>query len=466
MTGERIRIVVGEGQSMRQGLLRFVLEGDGYDVVAEASTAAELARVLGLHHPDVVVLDDGIGATAPQVVRQIAPKTKIVLVWPGAVVPIGGDVRVEPAQVLRQLGPAIAKVTGTVPGTLTTIDRPDWVEKVRKDPATLRELLEKRGGLPTKRPSVTELQRRGQRLHPAGTPAEPEEPEKPVAPVVPLPISATDPTIELPDTGAPVLHLPSEERDRPAAAAVVAAGATSAGAAAAADRRARALNRRIGAIALSGAAVIGAVAISLALGGSRLPTDIILAEGPRTTFTPGPPIDPGFEEPDNDGDPGPDGQQGPDEGATPTDGNPTVGPPSPGEPSTPEEPGTPEPPEQPEPHANPPGSGEPPPNIPPDDGGSGPAPTPTPTALPGKSALHNPHGGPPGQTGDHPVASGQGGNGSQGGSAGGSSGDGHPQGGPPGQTGVHPQGGAPGQGGGHRPQGASNDHGNDHTHKQ
>ena len=42
MSARGVRIVVGEGPSERKGLLRFVVDGEGYDVVAEASTTAEL----------------------------------------------------------------------------------------------------------------------------------------------------------------------------------------------------------------------------------------------------------------------------------------------------------------------------------------------------------------------------------------------------------------------------------------
>ena len=260
---------------MRRGLLRFVLEGDGFDVVGEAMTSAELARVLAVHQPDVVVLDDGIGATAVQMAREVAPKAKVILVWPGAVVPIGGDARVEPSQVLRDLGSAVERVFGVMVPMTESFDRPDWIDKVRKDPATLRELLAKGGGVSNKRPSVTELQRRGQRLHPvadvgsvgagakaATTPPEPPAEETaPTAPIVILPVStsagddsagteAGEATIVLPDdtpgpdeTMAPVVELSGphsqamaalrmqEERDRAAvvvplaaAAAIVATG--------------------------------------------------------------------------------------------------------------------------------------------------------------------------------------------------------------------------------------------------
>src|ERR671924_1896361 len=93
----RIRVVVGEGRTAQQGLLRFVLEGEGIDVVGEAKSTASLASTIADEQPDVVVLDDGIGVMAVSMVREIVPDTKIVLVWPSAVVPIGGGARGGPA---------------------------------------------------------------------------------------------------------------------------------------------------------------------------------------------------------------------------------------------------------------------------------------------------------------------------------------------------------------------------------
>ena len=107
-----IDVVVGEGQPVRRGLLRFVLEGEGFRVLAEATTTTELVRVLAVHRPDVVVLDDGVGASAVVVVREMLPDTKVVLVWPPDVVPISGDATVDPTEVLRELGPAVERACG------------------------------------------------------------------------------------------------------------------------------------------------------------------------------------------------------------------------------------------------------------------------------------------------------------------------------------------------------------------
>lgn len=108
----RIAVVVGEGHPMRRGLLRFVLEGEGFVVLADVSTAVELVQALAVHHPDVVVLDDGVGPTAVVLTREMRPDAKIVLVWPPDLAPIRGDATVDPTQVLRELGPAVERACG------------------------------------------------------------------------------------------------------------------------------------------------------------------------------------------------------------------------------------------------------------------------------------------------------------------------------------------------------------------
>ena len=120
----RVRIVVGEGRTAQQGLLRFVLEGEGFDVVGEAKGVADLSGEIEANQPDVVVLDDGIGVVAVSMVHEVAPQAKIVLVWPSAVVPIGGDARVEPAKILRDLGPAVEHVMAPIAALTETFERP------------------------------------------------------------------------------------------------------------------------------------------------------------------------------------------------------------------------------------------------------------------------------------------------------------------------------------------------------
>jgi chemotaxis response regulator CheB len=210
-----VRIVVGEGRAAQKGLLRFVLEGEGFDVVGEARGTADLSEVIESNEPDVVVLDDGIGVIAVSMVHEVAPQAKVVLVWPSAVVPIGGDARVEPARILRDLGAAVTHVMAPAAALTETFERPGWVEKVRKDPTALREKLA--GKETTKRPSVTRLQRRNKRLHPTrsrSAPAQPDrdEDERVPAPVVVLPSESEAPTSSLCSTSVAASWEPSPAR--------------------------------------------------------------------------------------------------------------------------------------------------------------------------------------------------------------------------------------------------------------
>jgi hypothetical protein len=263
-----IRIVVGEGRTAQHGLLRFVLEGEGFEVVGEANGPADLPDALA-HRPDVVVLDDGIGVTAVSMVHEIAPQAKVVLVWPSAVVPVGGDARVEPAKILRDLGPAVQHVIAASAALTQTFERPDWIDKVRKDPATLRNKLLV-GGAVAKRPSVTRLQRRGKRLHPkrrAKDGSELEHRDDVPAPVVVLPVAAAGAEAE------PILDL---------------AGADAAGApnGETAEERSE-WNRRLGTLALSGAAAVSALVLALALGGGRVPVSVLRGGGLLPPGVPG-----------------------------------------------------------------------------------------------------------------------------------------------------------------------------------
>jgi CheY-like chemotaxis protein len=264
-----VRIVVGEGRTAQRGLLRFVLEGEGFEVVGEANGTADLPAALESQHPDVVVLDDGIGVMAVSMVHEVAPQAKVVLVWPAAVVPIGGDARVEPAKILRDLGPAVTHVVAASVALTESFERPDWIDKVRKDPATLRRKL-LMGGAVAKRPSVTRLQRRGKRLHPRkGEDADVERERDAVpTPVVVLPVAAAgaaaEPIIDLAGPGADPVTTDVETLDERSE-----------------------WNRRLGTLALSGAAAVSALVLALALGGGRVPISGLRGGGTLPPGVPG-----------------------------------------------------------------------------------------------------------------------------------------------------------------------------------
>ena len=360
MSARRVRIVVGEGRSSRQGMLRFVLAGEGYDVVADAANPAELARVLAVHKPDVVVLDDGIGATTVTMVHDMLPGAKMILVWPEAVSPIAGASRVEPSQVLQDLGPTVERLTG-VAGVAVAGEGPAAVDRAKGDPSSLRRMLRTAG--------VVDLVARSRAAHPTGEPAAASAATEPIiddrepAPVVILPVAAAadeDGLVQVPDvdegsTGGTA----DDDDDERSGAAVLAAGTAAAvaasvatgGAAAASETAAGAagagtegvtagaagasastatggkaaggtaagvaavgaqsvLNRRLGNVALAGAAVAGALVFALALGGARVPVADVRGET-ITIPIPNQPTQPGGPNSGPDTGPGSgDGQHG------------------------------------------------------------------------------------------------------------------------------------------------------------
>jgi hypothetical protein len=348
MDQRSVRVVVGQGDPAKAAL-RDVLEADGFEVVGEATVGADLARLLREVQPDVVVLDDAIGVAAAQLAAELAPRAKLVVIWPAGVAPIAGATRVDPGEVPMALAATIGLVAGVELSGLGTIDRPDWIEKVRKDPATLREKLAAGATVPA-RPSVTELQRRGQRLHPStgmGRRRSARSTGDPAAVVLPI-AAATQLTDGDPTDSAGV------------------------------DGSEATLNRRIGMIALGGAAVAGALMIALSFGVNRQPP-VIAAEPflpplASSTSSPADPPSTPVDGPSNPGDPTPT----PTTGATTTTGGstPTTFGTSPGPSGGPTGPAT--------SAGSTTGTGG-------DRGGAGPS-----VLLVGASATHNPHGGPPG----------------------------------------------------------------------
>ena len=356
MDQRSVRVVVGQGDRAR-GSLSDALTDDGFLVVGEAATIGDLARVLRDAEPDVIVLDDSIGVAAAQLATELTPQAKLVVIWPAAVMPIAGAARVDPSEV----GMALSATVGLVAGIsgLGSIERPEWIEKVRKDPAALRAKLAASGAAPV-RPSVTELQRRGQRLHP--------------------------------NPGASRRRTPRSARAAAAAGAVslastdATAGEGAAPAGPTAGETDALVSRRIGMIALGGAAVAGALMIALSFGPNRSPSVITAVRfiPPITTPTAGPPT---TTDPTPD-----DGGQHPGQSPGPTTPPPTDGGTTTTSPSTPTSPPTTTPPAG---GAGGPGGG----GTGGGTGGGGTGGSGTRNALAavaGSSTDHNPHGGAPG----------------------------------------------------------------------
>jgi len=265
-----VRIVVAEGTASRKGFLRFVLEGEGYDVVGEAANPAELARSVSVHEPDVVVMDDGIGATSVGMIHDLAPAAKVILVWPGAVMPIGGDARVEPSNVLRELGLAVEGLTGVVCATSLAVAAGGALAGPR-DAATLRDVLARGEAAQAHRPTEPE---------PASAAGAKTAGVAAAAAAVAAGAAIASAGADAAAVGGQAASEGVASEGAAAAGTAGAAAAASAPAAAAAaagaspavvDATATALNRRLGTIALSGAAAAGALVLTLALGGSRVP---------------------------------------------------------------------------------------------------------------------------------------------------------------------------------------------------
>jgi hypothetical protein len=372
MDQRSVRVVVGRGDPSGTDI-RAVLEDGGFQIAGEASSVEDLARLVQANPPDVVVLDDSIGVAAAQVVGELAPQTRLVVIWPAAVLPVAGATRIDAEDLQTSLAPAVATAAGVLLTGFTTIDRPEWIDTVRKDPASLREKLAASASMPV-RPSVTELQR------PHGYPA--------------------------PSTGW------RRKSSRPIVP--VSAAAAAAAASPTADEDAT-VNRRLGMIALGGAVAAGALMIALSLG--RTTPTVVSAEpfvpgiSAPSNFIPNPDVDtPG----DGHGT-SPGGAQGGDAPGSNTGGGDTVGSGTTGSGTAPVT-------------DTKDGAGTTPTigvgtgggstggiragshqssNTPGQGGGGGQGSGSHTSGTPGKSGAHNPHGAPPGQSGDHPGNGGQ-----------------------------------------------------------
>jgi hypothetical protein len=110
----RVQVVLGEAERT-DGLLRFVLEAEGFDLVGLASNDEELSRVLRGARPAVVVLDGGISATAALDARKVAEGAALVVVWPEGVSAVLAEERVDPSMAIEDLGDAVRRAVDRVP---------------------------------------------------------------------------------------------------------------------------------------------------------------------------------------------------------------------------------------------------------------------------------------------------------------------------------------------------------------
>lgn len=104
----RVQVVLGEAERT-DGLLRFILEAEGFDIVGLASDDRELARVLRGARPAVVVLDGGISVAAALEARQSSRGAVLVVVWPDGVSALIAEERVDPYEAIADLGDAVRR---------------------------------------------------------------------------------------------------------------------------------------------------------------------------------------------------------------------------------------------------------------------------------------------------------------------------------------------------------------------
>jgi len=76
-------LVVDDHEVVRQGIVSLLERHEGFQVVAQAATAAEAIAQAGTHRPDVVVMDirlpDGSGVEATREIRAQHPDTRVVM---------------------------------------------------------------------------------------------------------------------------------------------------------------------------------------------------------------------------------------------------------------------------------------------------------------------------------------------------------------------------------------------------
>ena len=176
----------------------------------------------------------------------------------------------EPARILRDLGAAVTQVMAPAAALTETFERPGWVEKVRKDPTALREKLV--GKETTKRPSVTRLQRRGKRLHPTGSRSAPAQRDR------------DEESRSRRRSSCSPSESEAQTSSRCSTSVAVRSG-TESGDAPVEERSE--WNRRLGTLALSGAAAVSALVLALALGGGRVPVSVIRGGGQVPVGVPG-----------------------------------------------------------------------------------------------------------------------------------------------------------------------------------
>jgi hypothetical protein len=102
-----VQVVLGEGEP---GILRLILEAQGFDVVGHARGDDELRRIVAITHPNVIVLDAGISALAVLDAQIRSDYVPIVVVWPKDTYIPAAEERVDPSTAFLELGNVVRRV--------------------------------------------------------------------------------------------------------------------------------------------------------------------------------------------------------------------------------------------------------------------------------------------------------------------------------------------------------------------
>ncbi|MEP6476872.1 MAG: hypothetical protein ABJC60_06335 [Actinomycetota bacterium] len=109
-----MRVLVAQAAEPPARLSAF-LEDAGHRVVARASTPGELARLVGVAGPEVVVFDAEISAETVAAFRVAEPDIGVVVVWPEGATSVSADERVAPGSVRRDLARAVLRAAPARP---------------------------------------------------------------------------------------------------------------------------------------------------------------------------------------------------------------------------------------------------------------------------------------------------------------------------------------------------------------
>jgi DNA-binding NarL/FixJ family response regulator len=83
MTGEPIRVMLADDHRILRASLRILLEKNGCEIVAEASTGEEALALAAKAHPQVIVMDLGMpgtgGLAATHRMRKASPRSRVLV---------------------------------------------------------------------------------------------------------------------------------------------------------------------------------------------------------------------------------------------------------------------------------------------------------------------------------------------------------------------------------------------------